>query len=188
MQTERAKVLEMLASGAITVDQATQLLDAIGWGTAGAPGGAAPLPQRVAHVGGRHASGPVAGFTTEELAELYSHGVTPDYLREMWAAGFRELTAEELAELYSHGVDAAYLRGLRDAGLTDLSVDEVTELANHGVSADYVREMREAGYGLASAEELAELHGHGVTPDYLREMRGARTPAAGAGPDDREQG
>jgi hypothetical protein len=159
MQTERAKVLEMLASGAITVDQATQLLDAIGWGTAGAPGGAAPLPQRVAHVGGRHASGPVAGFTTEELAELYSHGVT-----------------------------AAYLRGLRDAGLTDLSVDEVTELANHGVSADYVREMREAGYGLASAEELAELHGHGVTPDYLREMRGARTPAAGAGPDDREQG
>src|SRR5262245_2104746 len=190
MQTERSKVLEMVAAGTITVEQAQQLLDAIGWGApvpeAEEPGGA-PWPRREARERSRSAgrSGVVPGFTTEELIELADHGVGADYIRDLWAAGVRDLSANDLTELFNHGVGAATLRSLRDAGLTDLTIDEVIELTNHGVTADYIVQMRAAGYAHVGVDELVELYSHGVTPAYLREMEGARDRSAAPsdGPD-----
>jgi hypothetical protein len=142
MQAERSRVLELVAAGTITVEQATQLLDAIGWGAAEGPASGS-TGQAAGRRGeaGRRLGALAPGLTTEDLIELADHGVGPDYLRE-----------------------------LREAGLTDLTVSEVTELYGHGVRADYIRKMREAGYGHLSAAELTELYDHGVQPDYLREM------------------
>jgi hypothetical protein len=173
MQAERAKVLEMLAAGTVTVEQATQLLDAIGWE---APEGRGRP--------GRQPAGPVPGFTTDELVALADNGVDASYLREAWAAGFRHLTADELIELHDHGVGADYLQELGRSGLTDLSVEDVTELADHGVSVAYLRELREAGLGHLSAEQVTELHDHGVSAAFMRELGGARAagaPGGGAG-------
>jgi hypothetical protein len=141
MQTERSRVLEMVAAGTISVEQATQLLDAIGWGAGEASSteqGQAPGRRGGA---GRRLGALAPGLSTEELIELADHGVGPDYLRE-----------------------------LRKAGLTDLTVSEVIELHDHGVRADYIREMREAGFGHLSSAELTELYDHGVRPDYLRDL------------------
>ena len=141
MQAERSRVLELLAAGTITVEQATQLLDAIGWGAAEAPSTGQGQAAGGRGAAGRRLGALAPGLSTEELIELADHGVGPDYLRE-----------------------------LREAGLTDLTVSEVTELHDHGVRADYIRGMREAGYGHLSAGELTELYDHGVKPDYLREL------------------
>ena len=123
MQAERARILEMLAAGTITVDQATLLLDAIAWGGTAArrrgrrPGRRPPAP-------GRTRGGPAAGrrdgagFTTDELIQLANHGVTGGHLRALAAAGFDGLGVDDLVRLFDHGVDATYLQELREAGLT----------------------------------------------------------------------
>src|SRR5688500_7680436 len=106
MQEERSKVLEMVAAGTITDEQARQLLDAIGWGVQ------------------RPAERPRQESNANRSAS--SGGPRPPLVPR--------LTAEELVELASHGVSGAYLRELRAAGIHDLTVDEVVELSSHGVN------------------------------------------------------
>jgi hypothetical protein len=185
MHAERSKVLEMLAAGTITVEQATQLLDAIGWG--GPPPAEGRTPQAregnagAAGVADAAGAGDVSGrrpgrtpaFSTAELIELSNQGVSPTFVRELWAAGFRDFTVDQLTELSNHGVTVDYLRELAAAGLSHLTVDEVVELANHGVRPSYVRELREAAQQELSLDEVVELSNHGVTPAYLREMGSA---------------
>jgi hypothetical protein len=48
-----------------------------------------------------------------QLLELRAQGVTPDYVRELKAAGFDKLTPEELVTLRSQGVSARLLKSLR---------------------------------------------------------------------------
>ena len=140
MQTERTRVLELVAAGTISVEQATQLLDAIGWGSAEAPSPAPKVETRGA--AGRSLGALVPGLTAQELIELADHGVGADYLRELREAGLTDLSVSELTELFDHGVRARLRSGeMRDAGFAHLSAAELTELFDHGVQPDYVREM-----------------------------------------------
>jgi hypothetical protein len=145
MRAERSRVLEMVAAGTISVEQATQLLDAIGWGAAEAPA-AWPAGERRGE-GGRRLGALAPGLSTEELIELADHGVGPDYLRELREAGLTDLTVSEVTELHDHGVRADYIRGMREAGYGHLSAGELTELYDHGVQPGYLREMERQGAG-----------------------------------------
>ena len=143
MQAERTRVLELVAAGTISVEQATQLLDAIGWGPAGVP---SPAPEAGTRgPAGRSLGSLAPGLTTEELIELADHGIGADYLRELREAGLTDLSVSELTELFDHGVQADYIREMRDAGYAHLSAAELTELFDHGVQPDYVREMEREG-------------------------------------------
>jgi hypothetical protein len=175
MRDERTKILDMLAAGTVTVEQAVQLLDAVASRAAGGAGGESAAPARGSDAAPR--------FTVEELVQLADHGVGADFLRAVREAGYHDLSADELTELADHGVSAGYLEELRHVGLIDLTVDAVIELFDHGVSPAYVRELREAGFANLSVEQVTELSDHGVSLDYLRQIGGARSPAGVGGAD-----
>ena len=76
------------------------------------------------------------------LIALRSHGVTPDYVRELQQLGYRGLTAGMLIELRSHGVSAEYARQMREAGFRDLTPEELIGLRSQGVQPDLLQRLR----------------------------------------------
>jgi beta-lactamase regulating signal transducer with metallopeptidase domain len=110
-------------------------------------------------------------LTLETIMELSENGVTPEYLDQMEAAGYRNVGWQALIELRSSGVMPELVEELRRHGHGDVSVEQLIELANQGVTPDYLREMAEAGFGDAAVESLAEARSQGVTPDFIREMK-----------------
>jgi hypothetical protein len=56
------------------------------------------------------------------------HGVTGEYLQQLAALGYRNLTADDLVSLRIHGVSADYVRRLQQNGMTQLSADQLVRL------------------------------------------------------------
>ncbi len=143
-----------------------------------------------------------AGFTNisvDDLIALKIQGVTPEYIRQMRAAGLNP-TVHELISMKAQGVDPEYLREIRSTGLNP-SVHELAAMKAVGVTPEYVRKvrstwndvtlhdligMRAQGIDPADAAAYAQLglkdvtlhslmslKAVGVTPDYIRAMRTA---------------
>ena len=111
------------------------------------------------------------GLDTRTLVRMLDHGADPEFVRGIYAAGFRTLSAEELTRTRDHGVDPDFIRGLRDQGI-DLTLEEYIKARDHGVSVDYVREMRALGFRNDFAQ-LVRAKDHGVDAEYVREMADA---------------
>jgi beta-lactamase regulating signal transducer with metallopeptidase domain len=108
----------------------------------------------------------------EQLVTLRSHGVGPDYVRGLATEGYKDLKAEQLLALRSHGVGPEYIRGLKAAGLTDLSVGDLVELRNHGVSPEFASEMKNVGGDSEpSVSRLMSLRAQGIGPEYVRDLQ-----------------
>ena len=118
MDEERFKIMQMLADGTITTDEADLLLEVLE---------AAPAEPTAA-------TGP-----TQRIAPPWHE--TP----EQPAKTFANLTLDQLIELRIHGVDPEFIRDMRAAGGNDLSVDKLVELRIHGVDPDFIRKMRQVG-------------------------------------------
>jgi hypothetical protein len=120
---ERTKILEMVASGKLTIEQADQLLERLG---AQSMASAQKRPDQ---------SVLPAGFTTftgEQMAALEDYEVDADYIRALQEAGLRDLTVEQLISLKNYEVDAEYVRALQEAGFTNLTVEQLISLKKHG--------------------------------------------------------
>ncbi|MDQ2999119.1 MAG: hypothetical protein M3R61_18975 [Chloroflexota bacterium] len=172
MDEERFKIMQMLADGTITTDEADLLLDALDAAPA-EPVAATGQTQRIAPQRESPAQPPTtfANLTLDQLIELRTHGVRPDFIREMREAGLGDLSFEQLLEAGIHGVRPEFIKEMRAADLSDLTFDQLLQLGIHGVSADFVREMRAAGGSDLSIDKLVELRIHGVDPDFIRKMR-----------------
>jgi hypothetical protein len=131
MNNERRQVLEMVAAGTITPEQADELLDALGIEPV-------PKPEMTTRVSSRSRK---PKFTSDELVMLGSHGVDGKYVRSLRDAGLSNLTVDEIIQLYNHGIDPAFVAELRDMGYIDLTSDELVEFQNQGVGSDFVREI-----------------------------------------------
>lgn len=105
-------------------------------------------------------------LTLGDLAELRSHGVTADYIRQARQAGLNQFTAEDFCELRTHGVEPLYLQRLVAAD-PKLAADDIAELRTPGVEPDYLKGMQATGIAL-SMEDIASLRTHGVEPAYLK--------------------
>ena len=91
---ERTKILEMVASGKLTIEQADQLLERLG---AQSRADAEKRPdQSVLPVG-------FTNFTGEQMAALEVYEVDADYIRALQEAGLRDLTVKQLISLKEHG-------------------------------------------------------------------------------------
>jgi hypothetical protein len=120
---ERTKILEMVASGKLTIEQADQLLERLG---AQSLADAEKRPDQ---------SEPAAGFTNftgEQMAALEVYEVDTDYINALQEAGLRDLTVKQLISLKNYEVDADYVRALREAGFTNLTVEQLISLKKHG--------------------------------------------------------
>ncbi|HEY9405070.1 MAG TPA: M56 family metallopeptidase [Pyrinomonadaceae bacterium] len=117
-----------------------------------------------------------AGYTNlsvDELIRLKTAGVSADYVRSLRSLGFANLSSKELASLSIHGVTPAYIQTIRAAGYNALSAKELTTFRIHGITPEYIKTQREAGYGNLPAKQLVEFAIHGVTPSFIGGIRGA---------------
>ncbi|HUJ16267.1 MAG TPA: hypothetical protein VL284_20930 [Thermoanaerobaculia bacterium] len=137
--------------------------------------------------------------TQHEVEEIAIFRITPDFLREIAAAGYPDLslrdavnfrvgrvdaayindmralgytnlTAHQLADGAILGVSPAYVRELNAAGLSDLTAKQLTDLRVGRVSAARIEEYRKLGYDKLTAHQLSEMGIFGVTPEYIRDL------------------
>ena len=174
---ERIKILEMVAAGKLTVEQASQLMDKLGTKSTTDAAKRPDQGQRsggytqetIGRIRGYRKSGDtvlteagLANFPARQIAALKNYGVDADYIRALQEAGLADLTVRQVISLYNNGIDANYVRALQEAGLTDLTVRQVISLYNYGVDADDVRALREDGVAGPTVERLLSLKKYGV--------------------------
>ena len=145
---ERIKILEMVAAGKLTVEQASQLMDKLGTKSTT---DAAKRPDKGQRSG---------GYTQETIGRIRGYRKSGDTV--LTEAGLANFPARQIAALKNYGVDADYIRALQEAGLADLTVRQVISLYNNGVDADDVRALREDGVAGPTVERLLSLKKYGV--------------------------
>jgi len=113
------------------------------------------------------------GYKTASVSDLVAlriHGVTPDYISRMTALVGRQ-SLDELVSLRIHGVTPEYVERFQAAGYPKLSADSLLSLRIHGVDADTVGEWEKMGFRKPGLDEIVSARIHGVTPDLAREMK-----------------
>jgi beta-lactamase regulating signal transducer with metallopeptidase domain len=133
----------------------------------------AARPQPAASAQRAEATPQARAFPLEVVLEMARAGITPEYVDEMDALGFKSLSAEQLIALRHQGVGPQYVKELAEAGYKDLSVEQLIGLRAQGVSAGYAKELREQGLSELSLTNLIALRSQGVTPRYVEEMKAA---------------
>jgi beta-lactamase regulating signal transducer with metallopeptidase domain len=131
----------------------------------------APAPAEAATAAGtpKEAAPAAPRLSPSQLIAFRIHGVTPEFVEELGALGFRPVSADTLLALRIHGVTPEFIRAMRSEGL-DASLERYTAFRIHGVTSDFVREVRALGYESVSADEFIAMRIHGVTPEYIRAM------------------
>jgi beta-lactamase regulating signal transducer with metallopeptidase domain len=113
------------------------------------------------------------GYKTASVSDLVAlriHGVTPDYISRMTALVGRQ-SLDELVSLRIHGVTPEYVERFQAAGYPKPSADSLLSLRIHGVDADTVGEWEKMGFRKPGLDEIVSARIHGVTPEFAREMK-----------------
>jgi beta-lactamase regulating signal transducer with metallopeptidase domain len=110
----------------------------------------------------------LADLTIDQLVELKTQNVTPEYVRAMHELGLHP-DADGFVALRVQGVTPEYIAEVRALGFTP-DEDQIVALKVQGVSADYVRSLKEVGI-TGDGDEIVSLKVQGITPGYVREMR-----------------
>jgi hypothetical protein len=109
------------------------------------------------------------------FAGMKSVGVTPDYARELAAAGLRNLDADQLTEARAVGLTASYVRGLAAAGVP-LDLDNYVQLHTVGVPISYISEIRRSGYSVADPDKIIQMWAVGVRARDLKPVQPPHFP------------
>lgn len=109
-------------------------------------------------------------LTIEEVIELKSVGVDRAYIESLQRAGYQNLTPRELVQLKSVGVTGQYISAMHGAGLPDIDPRELVALKSLGVDPGYVGGLAAAGLTGLRARDLVELKSLGVDGTYVRSL------------------
>lgn len=167
MNEERRKVLQMVAEGRVTPEQANQLLEALGGQeqpTATAEPVRQPQPRSAREWDG------FASLTHQQMIEARMHEMDAAFIREMGGLFDPRPTFDELVEAKIHDLDPEYIREMRACGLRDASLRQLIEASIHDLDPEYVREMRAAGLRDLSVKKLVEMKIHEIDAEYFKEM------------------
>lgn len=105
------------------------------------------------------------------LMDLKVHDITPEYVRGLRNAGYRNLQTWQLVELKVHGIEPGYVQGLHDSGYRHLPPYQITQFSVHGITPEWLRGMVEAGVADATPEQIISMSIHGIDGDFVREAR-----------------
>src|SRR5512140_1893219 len=162
-QKERLMVLDMIAEGKITAEEAEQLFKAMDTVDEGSASDSPALVPPLSHLSHLSALSPqsfagkapakdelvaalkeadIDHVTLSDVQEMQAHKLTAEYIREMLALGVEPDGLGEWINLRENDITPRYVRELRDLGVDDLDVDELIELRMNGVSAKYISELR----------------------------------------------
>jgi len=177
---ERIKILEMVAAGKLSVEQAGELMDILAE-KSGTDAEQRPEEGQRAGEYNQEAMGRIRGYGKTLDRGLRAtglkwdkpdkmYGVDASYARALRETGLTNLTAEEIGALKMYGIGANYVKALREAGLGDLTVKQVISLYNYGINADYVRALLETGLDDLTMKQIIRLYNHGVSAKYVRDL------------------
>ncbi len=107
-------------------------------------------------------------LTVDQLVALKVQGVTPEYVREIKAAGLNP-DINQLIGMKIQGVTPAYLRDWKAAGI-DPNINNAIAMKIQGVTPAYVKDVQATGLN-PSINQLIGMKIQGVTPEYIREVQ-----------------
>lgn len=116
-------------------------------------------------------------FSAGELIAMSQQGVTPQWLREMAALGYTNLSGGEITALAVQDITPDYVRELARAGYPRLSAGQLVALKVQDVDPGYVREITRAGGPRPTPEQLVTLSTQGVSAELIRAAAEARVSA-----------
>jgi beta-lactamase regulating signal transducer with metallopeptidase domain len=109
-------------------------------------------------------------LTVDDLISFKIHGVTPEYIRSVKAAGFQP-TPDDLVSMRIHGVETSQIAAYKASGIDKLTIDDLVSLRIHGATPEFVQALRAAGFSKIDADDVISLRIHGVTPEFAKEVR-----------------
>lgn len=112
-------------------------------------------------------------LTVDQLIEMKTAGVTPEYIESIRKLGYSELTAKQATELRALGVDEEFVKQARGWTNGNLSIEDLVELKAIGMSPEFINGMKQAGYGELPIKQLVEMRAVGVNPEFVESMRRA---------------
>ncbi|MBC5772718.1 M56 family metallopeptidase [Pontibacter sp. KCTC 32443] len=111
--------------------------------------------------------------TTQDIIAARIHGIDQEYIKEIKAAGFKDLSMNKIMEAKIHGVDAAFVESLKKAGFKNLTMDKIISAKIHGINPASIKEVQALGFGELSLDKIIEVKIHGVDAAYVKELRTA---------------
>ena len=112
-------------------------------------------------------------LSVDKLIALKIQGVTPEYVKEMRAAGF-DASAGELIAMKVQGVSADYVKRVGAAGWRDLSTGQIIAMKVQDIDPAQAAEFkREFGFEDFSFGQMMAFRTQGITPEYVRGLRSA---------------
>jgi len=180
MSEERIKVLEMLADGKITIDQANQLMEALSGAGESAPG--KRYEKSTPHESTTTILEPQQtppqqdfnGFTFDQVIAMGTVGVKPEFVHKVHEAGLTDLSFNQIIEMGTVGVEPEFVLKVREAGLTDLTFDQIIQMGTVGVEPEFVLKVREAGLTDLTFDQIIQMGTVGVQPEFVRGMLDTR--------------
>lgn len=197
MNEERRQVLEMLAAGRITVEQAGQLLEALGaeHRSGQADNRPAMEPERRRSQASQRVVAPERDLLVALAAVVDAAGI-----RALYESGLIDEIPYDLLMSLAPIADVAYIRELRDSGVIDLvprdllvalvpiaAVARIRELYDAGLLTDvprdtllslvpvadvaYIRELRDLGLIAPSSDRTSDARMVGVGANIVDEAR-----------------
>jgi hypothetical protein len=153
MKTGRARILEMVKDGKISIEQADELLEALENAQPNTPARTSPFeasplePEHKPRVEVRISRNTNGGkYNFEQMIELGKFGVSPKFIRQIAEVGLTDLSFEDVIELGKFGINPKFVLEMRQLSekfdLGELNFERIIELGKFGVSA-FVREMIE---------------------------------------------
>ena len=127
-----------------------------------------PAPAaRESYIDGLKAAG-IENPSIDQLIALKVQGVTPEYVRDLRAAGLT-LDIEQIIGMKVQGVTPEYIRDMRATGL-DVKGHEIVAMKVQGVTPEYVRKLHDLGLHPGIGEVIG-MKVQGVTPEYVKALQ-----------------
>lgn len=129
-----------------------------------------PAPEensKDSYIAGLQAAG-LKDLTVDQIVALKVQDVTPDYVRQMRAAGF-DTSVHDLIGMKVQGITPEYVKEMRAAGANP-DTHDLIGMKVQGITPEYVRDIRATGLN-PDTHDLIALKVQGVTPEYVRKVR-----------------
>jgi hypothetical protein len=136
-QKERLMVLDMIAEGKITAEEAEQLFRAMEVIEDEPASGSEELVSPLSHLS------QLASLSTPPSGTGRSS--SKDLIAALKEAGVDQVTLSDVQELQSNRLTAEYVREMLGLGLEPDGLSEWMDLRAHDITPRYVRELREMG-------------------------------------------
>jgi len=92
----------------------------------------------------------------EELIAMKSLNVSPDYIKNIQAAGFKDVQSEEVISMKALGITIDEIKAYRNLGFKDLKIEDVVAAKATGVTPAYISSMKKQGHNLNSLDKYVE--------------------------------